>query len=426
MGGPYAFDPSDTGAHYHSFQTRGGGPIDGTFHYTEHENIFGATVDDGKAEAFRKVQAGLNPESLQTKAEAWQLVHDHIKGIGGRLSTAYTQVFNAWSGDDADAAQKTFGHVLTSTSALTDNANSMYTGTKQVADAAQKAKGVSSDGPGFGSKLSGGLGLGGGDGDGNADVQAYFQLVDSVVTGRDYMPQTVQWQVKTDGGGPDIRGGDPGAAGGGGGVGGVSSPHMGGSSPHSSVATPNIKNPGSVPHHTNTGIPPVGPTDPTGTTTIGDPTGGTPGGGTPGGGSTVGIPHIDTGSSLAGMDGSGAGFGGGGSGAYGGGGLGSMSAGLGGGVGGGGIGGGVGATSGLAGEGLGAAGAGAGMGAGGAGAAGAGAAGAGAGRAGAGGMMMPMRGGAGGNDEDERERSTWLEEDDDVWGEADAPPSVIR
>jgi hypothetical protein len=37
-----------------------------------------------------------------------------------------------------------------------------------------------------------------------------------------------------------------------------------------------------------------------------------------------------------------------------------------------------------------------------------------------------MRGGAGGNDEDERERSTWLEEDDDVWGEADAPPSVIR
>ena len=415
MGGPYAFDPSDTGARYHSYQTRGGDPIDGTFHYTEHENIFGATVDDGKAEAFRKVQAGLNPESLQTKAEAWQLVHDHIKGIGGRLSTAYTQVFNAWSGDDADAAQKTFSHVLTSTSALTDNANSMYTGTKQVADAAQKAKGVSSDGPGFGSKLSGGLGLGGGDGDGNADVQAYFKLVDSVSGGRDYMPHTVQWQVKTDAAGAkDPYGGDPGASGGG--VGGVGSPHLGGTSPHSSVATPNIKNPGNPPHHTTTGIPPIDGTDPTGTSTIGDPTGGTPGVGSGvGGGSTIGVPHLDTGSSLAGMDGSGAGFGGAGGGAYGGGGLGSMSAGLGGGVGGGGIG----TTSGLAGEGLGAAGAGAG-------AAGAGAAGAGAGRAGAGGMMMPMRGGAGGNDEDERERSTWLEEDDDVWGEADAPPSVIR
>jgi len=334
MGGPYAFDPSDTGAHYYSFPTRGGEPIDGNFHYTEHENIFGATVDDGKAEAFRKVQAGLNPESLQTKAEAWQLVHDHIKGIGGRLQTAYTQVFNAWSGDDADAAQKTFGHVLTSTSALTDNANSMYTGTKQIADAAQKAKGVSSDGPGFGSKLSGGLGLGGGDGDGNADVQAYFELIDNVSSGRDYMPHTVQWQVKTDGGIKQNYGGDPGAAGGGGGVGGVSSPHMGGTSPHSSVATPNIKNPGSLPHNGHTGIPPIDGTNPTGTSTIGDPTGGTPGVGSgTGGGSTIGVPHVDTGSSLAGMDGSGAGFGGAGSGSYGGGGLGSMSAGLGGGIG---------------------------------------------------------------------------------------------
>jgi hypothetical protein len=417
MGGTYAFDPSDTGARYHSYQTRGGDPIDGDFHYTEHENIFGATVDDGKAEAFRKVQAGLNPESLQTKAEAWQLVHTHINGIGGRLQTAYTQVFNAWSGDDADVAQKTFNHVLTSTTALTDNANSMYTGTKQIAAAAAKAKSTSSDGPGFGSKLSGGLGLGGGDGDGNADVKAYFELVDNLSGGRDTMPQTVQWQVKTDATGNQSYGGNP-NGGGGGGVSGVSSPHMGGSSPHSSVATPNIKNPGNLPHHTGTGIPPIDGGHP-GTTPIGDPTGGTPGT-AGGGGSTVGVPHIDTGSTLAGMDGSGTGFGGTGSGAYGGGGLGSMSAGLGGGVGGGGIGGGIGGTSGLAGEGLGAAGAGAGAGIG---AEGAGA-GVGAGRAG--GMMMPMRGGAGSNDEDERERSTWLEEDDDVWGEADAPPSVIR
>jgi hypothetical protein len=39
-------------------------------------------------------------------------------------------------------------------------------------------------------------------------------------------------------------------------------------------------------------------------------------------------------------------------------------------------------------------------------------------------MMPPMRGGQGGND-DERERSTWLTEDDDIWDDTDAPPSVI-
>lgn len=40
------------------------------------------------------------------------------------------------------------------------------------------------------------------------------------------------------------------------------------------------------------------------------------------------------------------------------------------------------------------------------------------------GMMMPMRGG-GSSDEDERERSTWLAEDDDVWAGESAPPGVI-
>lgn len=39
-------------------------------------------------------------------------------------------------------------------------------------------------------------------------------------------------------------------------------------------------------------------------------------------------------------------------------------------------------------------------------------------------MMMPMHGANGGGD-DERERSTWLEEDEDVWGAGDAPPGVI-
>lgn len=39
-------------------------------------------------------------------------------------------------------------------------------------------------------------------------------------------------------------------------------------------------------------------------------------------------------------------------------------------------------------------------------------------------MMMPMHG-SGQKDEEERERSTWLTEDDDVWGGDAAPPGVI-
>jgi hypothetical protein len=36
-----------------------------------------------------------------------------------------------------------------------------------------------------------------------------------------------------------------------------------------------------------------------------------------------------------------------------------------------------------------------------------------------------MMGGRGGQDGDERERNTWLTEDEDVWGDTDAPPGVI-
>jgi len=36
-----------------------------------------------------------------------------------------------------------------------------------------------------------------------------------------------------------------------------------------------------------------------------------------------------------------------------------------------------------------------------------------------------MGGHGGGGDEEERERSTWLTEDEDVWGAGEAPPPVI-
>jgi hypothetical protein len=40
-------------------------------------------------------------------------------------------------------------------------------------------------------------------------------------------------------------------------------------------------------------------------------------------------------------------------------------------------------------------------------------------------MMAPMHGSGQGGDS-ERERGTWLSEDDDVWGLEDAPPGVIE
>ena len=76
------------------------------------------------------------------------------------------------------------------------------------------------------------------------------------------------------------------------------------------------------------------------------------------------------------------------------------------------------------GDGAGLSGAGAGSGAGGG--AGAGGVGPGAGAGATGGRgMMPMQGGHGG-EEEERERSTWLTEDDDVWGGDDGLPPVLN
>src|SRR6266516_3912802 len=127
---------------------------------------------------------------------------------------------------------------------------------------------------------------------------------------------------------------------------------------------------------------------------------GGPGGPGPGGG-------VDTGAGLAGFDGGG-GAGGGGAGGFGAGDAGGIGPGSGIGAGGGGAGlsgGGAGGGSGLAGGGAGAGGAGA--------------------AAASGRGMMPMHGGQGG-DEEERERSTWLTEDDDIWGGEDGLPPVLQ
>jgi hypothetical protein len=127
-------------------------------------------------------------------------------------------------------------------------------------------------------------------------------------------------------------------------------------------------------------------------------------------GSGYGTDPSNVGSSLAGYDGGAAGSGGFGPG----GGLGA------GGLGAGGLGAGGGLGSGAAGGAMagGGVGGGVGVGVGGGGAAGPGAGG------GRGGMMMPMHG-AGQNGDQDRDRSTWLSEDDSVWGADEAPPGLI-
>jgi hypothetical protein len=409
----YGFDPSDSRTYRRYGNFRGGENIDGTFNYTTHENVFGATVDDGKAEAFRKVKDGLNVDSLNKKAEAWDLVHTDVSNAAKILSQAFSDTFAAWSGDDADTAQKTFSHTVGSANAMIGYTKQMHESTTRIAKAAGTAKGVGADGPGFTDRLSGGLGLGGGSGDGGQDMQAYFTLCNEVATGRNGMPQSIEWQVKNSSSDNPVTGGDhqPGPGGPGGGPHSASAPHMNSSLPqHNSTKTPSLTDPNSI-KQPNTDHPPPLNTDqhpPLHTDPISTHPGSMPVGshGLGTSGLSSGGPGIDTGSSLAGIgDGGGAGLGSVGS-------AGGMSGG---------------ATAGLGSGagGLGTAAGGLGSGAGGVPGGGMGAAGAGAGGAGApGGMMPPMRGGQGGND-DERERSTWLTEDDDIWDDTDAPPSVI-
>jgi hypothetical protein len=199
------------------------------------------------------------------------------------------------------------------------------------------------------------------------------------------------------GGGPSAPhlGGGPGAGGGGGGgaglPGGPDPFGSGGAGGGAGAGDPGFPGGGAG------GAGDVG--DPFGNGGLGSGAGGGFGGGA---GSDFGNPY-DAGSALAG-GGAGGGLGGG------------LGGGAGGGIGAGGLGG-------VPGGGVGAGGAGAGRGGAGAGArgagSGAGGSGAGAGRGGG------MHGGQEGGEED-RERTTWLTEDDDVWGgDTDAPPPVI-
>jgi hypothetical protein len=415
-------------------------------------SLFGSSAYDEVESAMKQA----NPAGLRSKARTWNTVATKASGYSSSLQSAISDIAGAWEGDDATQALTILRGLNATLASQSTNAANMSSALDNMGQNLQSVK--DSYGHGEGTMSSIGNFFTGSDDRGAA--QAYQNLMQTFQSDLGIVPKTVPTEVKTDGSAtaprvdaPPTHAGVNGAPSTGG---AGSAPHMADATP-THIAQPTLHNP-HAPHQDpagpparTPGTPPPShtPTDPP----VSTPPGANPPGGIPpytGGGGGIGAPGsgnpgLDTGGSLAGFDPSGAGglgglgagaggFGAGDAGGLGAAGLGGLGAGLGAGAGGlgagaGGLGAGAGGLAAGAG-GLGAAGLGAGAGAGGlaeeagaGAAAGEGTVGA-VGSAGGRGAMMPMRGGAG-SDEDERERSTWLSEDDDVWGAGDDVPGLI-
>ena len=426
------FDPSDSAARYNDQSLRGGETSDLGYHWSSGSSWHGSK-HDGKAKALQHIQSQLDDTALRDKAEAWGRIRDHAQTVHTKLQQAYTDAFSQWEGDDADRAAKTFGFAVASAKSVHDVADSMQQGTSTLASMATHVKGLNSSAPSGWGALGNTLldtttpgvvakatGIADDTDGGGANLDpAVNSMSTAIAQATATMPSQVTWQVKTDPTHANASGNVPPPSTGG--VGGVSAPGAGGGAAHETTPVSGI---GKVKQlHNGTGTatdetdpPPIDRPDPWVPPTDGSGSDFGNGSDAPFTSGSAGTPGLDQGSSLAGYDPSGLGGGGAGGGGIGaGGGLGS-------GAGAGGLGsgaGGLGSAGGLAG---------AGVGGGANGAAAGGLAGAAAGQGGRPGAVgaQPMRGGgAGGGDESERERSTWLNEDDDVWGGTEAPPSVI-
>lgn len=434
------FDPGDSAAAYHNPTMRGGETDSLSYHWSS-DTTLGISHHNGQSKALRTIQNGLNAQGLADKAEAWGRIRAHAGTVHSRLHAAYTKAFENWSGDDADRAEKTFGYTVDSARSVHTQADGMHQGTSTLAAMARHVKSLDSSDPGvLGSLENAGLdlttpgiiakvaGVDNNVGGGNNLDSAVQYMCTEIGTARNPMPSRLEWQTKTAAAGDSGLGANT-TPGGGAGVGGVSAPGMSGGAGHGGSGLSAIGKPKNLDDPTNYGGgTDHDPTDPIGDPTDYNPPGYDPGSGT-GGGSGLGdgsgygydpsgvsgAPSIGSGSTLAGYD----------PGSMGGGGLGAGGGGLGAGAGaGGGLSAGAGGALGAGGAGLDSAGmTGAGAGAGGPGASGATAGG--RGGSGAPGMVAPMRGGGPGGNGDERERNTWLSEDEDVWGEDEAPPSII-
>jgi len=335
----------------------------------------GSPVDDSTISA-DNCRAIVSPNSwgnLEKIGNTYKGVATTLAEVHAQLTTALQTIKDHWHGDAADSAQDHISRIHTSS----DNLASSSGDTSHAILAMQQAVKTSQSTP-----IT----------DDNA-VAVWTRFKNDTNTALGLLPGSLSTDIPGGGNDTSYNPGPPGPGVGPGapGVGpGVGPGHIGpGISPGPGVG------PGTGPGigHGPGGPGPIGPGG-IGPGHVGPGIG--PGGIGPGTG-------IDAGSSLAGAGG-GPGVGPGGAG----------GAGLGSG-GGPGAGGGLGSSGGLAGGAAGGGGTSYGV---------AGVPDGAGGAAGAGRGMMPMTGGQG-NDEQERERSTWLTEDEDVWGGSDAPPPTI-
>jgi hypothetical protein len=330
-------------------------------------------------------------DSLNPTITAWGSIKTTLDGIESKLSSLVAEIQDGWTDENGKQAANSLTDAQLTTSNLRNASLSMGNGLSYLYDSIKLAKQNMSEDSGWHYE---------GDSWSSYARESYNIFIKGVNDSLNIMPNT--YSTSTLSGNSDAssdanhhNNSTPQ-------VGGLPSPGGGGGAPH--VGTPGGPHVPTTPtpsHPTTPTVPthPVGPGTPDYPTHPGshDPSHfpGTTYPGSSHGSGVGGAGGIDSGASLAGFDGAGAG----GAGAFG---AGSPS-GLGG------AGGGLGSTAG--GAGLGSAG---GSGAGGVGAGSGAIGGPGGVMAGRGGMMGGHGGGAG--DEEERERSTWLTEDEDVWG----------
>ena len=374
---------------------------------------------------------GVQPSGVHDKSVTWHNVAGTLDQLKADLDSALSVIRDHWRDDSSKDAKEKLTTLSLTAENLSQASTKMSSGLAQLGDALDTVK--SSAGAT-------------GDASDETATADWLAFVSNMNAGLDLFPKVIRGQIDPNAAPntfQDPRGTDMGSSGS---PGGIGSGGSGGGKGYPKI------DPG-------TGIKPTYPdpnlTDGNNDTTLDNPTldnptldnpttdgpgdypgfdtgsnGGDDGYGSGSGGYGSGLPSLDGSSRLAsaggaGGLGSGGGFGGGG------GGFGGSGGGLGGGSGAGGFGGGSGGGLGSGGgSGLGGS-AGGMMGGGTAGRPGSAPAGAGAGGRGVMGGMGGMGGGrggggGGGGDDDERERSTWLTEDEDVWGAAPAPPGVIR
>jgi hypothetical protein len=347
---------------------------------------------DSLYDKVRKAIYDCDHDSLNPTITAWGSIKTTLDGIESKLSSLVTEIQEGWTDENGKQAANSLTDAQLTTSNLRNASLLMGNALSYLYDSIKLAKQNMSQDSGWHYE-----------GDSWSDYarESYNIFIKGVNDSLNIMPNT--YSTSTLSGNSDTssdanhhNNGTPQ-------VGGLPSPGGPGGAPH--TGTPGGPHVPTTPSHPTT---PTVPTHPVGPGTPDYPThpgshdaSQYPGTTYPAHGSGSGA--IDSGASLAGFDGAGAG------GAFG---AGSPS----------GLGGGVGSPAG--GAGFGSAGAGAGG-------AGAGVVGAGSGAiggpggvmAGRGGMMGGHGGGAG--DEEERERSTWLTEDEDVWGGPSGSTGVI-